>query len=90
MSDRRRSKVKVLLVAVCLAVVLGSLLIASTTPAKAVVALEYLVICHLKVQTGEYSQVGSPGAVNGHTSHKEDLVLPPLSVCPDKVASPSR
>jgi hypothetical protein len=84
MADRRRSKLEVLVAVLSLAVVLGGVLVVSTTPTQAIVALEYLVICHYQVQSGEYSEFTSPGAMNGHMSHKEDLILPPASFCPQK------
>jgi hypothetical protein len=84
MSDRRRSKLEVLVAVIGIAAVLGGVLVASTSRSEAIVALEYLVLCHFQTQTGEYSQVLSPGAVSGHIKHKEDLVLAPTSVCPQK------
>jgi len=84
MSIRKRSKLEVLIAAIGVAIVLGGVLFSSTSRTEAIVALEYLVLCHYQVQSGEYSQVTSPGAVNGHMSHKEDLVLPVTSLCPSK------
>ena len=84
MSDRRRSKLEVFVAAIGIAVVLAGVLFASTSRSEAIVALEYLVLCHYQPQTEVYLQVVG----NGHLNHKEDLVLPPKSQCP--VASPSR
>ena len=84
MSIRKRSRLEVLVAVIGVAVVLAGVFFSSTSRSEAIVALEYLVVCHLQTQTMEYSTVTSPGAVNGHMSHKEDLVLAPLSICPSK------
>ena len=104
MSDRRRSKLAVFVAAVSkshrskfqvfaaavgIAVTLVGVLVVSAPRSEAAFdAFIRFTVCHATVD-GTYNQMSlmSPG---GHEGHKEDVILPPLSECPDKVASPGR
>ena len=91
MSKRNRSKLQMFAVAVGIAVtVLGVLVVSAPRSEAAFDAFLRINVCHAQ-SDGDYIEIStwSWGAA-GHTSHKEDVILPSSSPCPDKVARPSR